>query len=80
VLAGIGALVLDDARLGEYCMVAAGSVVPPGMEVPARTLVLGAPARPVRELRPAELEMIDSIAANYVRLKDAYLAAEGAAP
>jgi carbonic anhydrase/acetyltransferase-like protein (isoleucine patch superfamily) len=64
VLVGIGAVVLDEARLGELCMVAAGSVVPPGMVVPPRMLALGAPARVTRELRPAELEMIRSIAAN----------------
>ena len=73
-LVGIGAIVLDDARIGEGAMVAAGSVVPPGMEVPPRSLALGAPARIVRELRPAEIEMIESIAANYVALKDQYLA------
>jgi gamma-carbonic anhydrase len=72
-LVGIGAVVLDEARIGEYAMVAAGSVVPPGMEVPPRMLALGAPAKITRELRPAEIEMIDTIAANYVRLKDAYL-------
>jgi carbonic anhydrase/acetyltransferase-like protein (isoleucine patch superfamily) len=74
VLVGIGAIVLDEARLGESCMVAAGSVVPPGMVVPPRMLAMGAPARVTRELRPAELEMIRTIAANYVALKDRYLA------
>jgi carbonic anhydrase/acetyltransferase-like protein (isoleucine patch superfamily) len=76
-LIGIGAVVLDEARIGEYAMIAAGSVVPPGLEVPPRSLALGAPAKVLRELRPAEIEMIDSIAANYLRLKDEYLQSRG---
>ena len=47
---GIGAVVLDGARVGEGAWVGAGAVVTPGTVVPARTLVLGAPARPIREL------------------------------
>jgi len=49
-LIGIGAVVLDGARVGAGALVGAGAVVTPGSEVPAGTLVLGAPARVVREL------------------------------
>jgi carbonic anhydrase/acetyltransferase-like protein (isoleucine patch superfamily) len=49
-LVGIGAVVLDGARVGAGALVGAGAVVTPGSEVPAGTLVLGAPARVVREL------------------------------
>ena len=73
-LIGIGSVVLDEARIGEHAMVAAGSVVPPGMVVPPRTLALGSPARVKRELRPEEFVMIDTIAANYAKLKDQYRA------
>jgi carbonic anhydrase/acetyltransferase-like protein (isoleucine patch superfamily) len=53
-LIGIGALVLDGAEVGEGALVGAGSVVTPGTRVPPHTLVVGAPARPVRLLDDAE--------------------------
>jgi len=48
-LVGIGAILLTGARLGAGCIVAAGSVVVEGAEVPERSLVMGVPARVVRE-------------------------------
>jgi len=58
-LVGIGAIVLDGARVGEQAIVGAGAVVPPGREIPPRTLALGVPAKPVRELTPEELARIE---------------------
>lgn len=57
-LVGIGAIVLDGAVVGEGAIVGAGSVVPPGMVVPPGKLLLGAPAKPVRDVKPGEREMI----------------------
>ena len=65
-LVGIGAIVLDGAVVGEESMVGAGALVPPGMVVPPRTLVLGAPARVKRDLRPDEIAFFAVSAANYV--------------
>ncbi len=55
VLVGIGAIVMDDAVVEEEAFVGAASFVPAGFVVPARTLVLGVPARVVRDLKPEEL-------------------------
>ena len=49
-LIGIGAVVLDGAEVGEGALVGAGAVVTPGTVIPPRTLALGTPARPIREL------------------------------
>ncbi|MFH1057288.1 MAG: gamma carbonic anhydrase family protein [Pseudomonadota bacterium] len=57
-LVGIGAIVLDGAVVGEGALVGAGAVVPPRMQVPAGVLVLGQPAKVVRELKPAERGMV----------------------
>jgi carbonic anhydrase/acetyltransferase-like protein (isoleucine patch superfamily) len=65
-LVGIGAVVLDGARVGAGALVGAGAVVTPGSEVPDRTLVLGAPARVVRELGDEELEQQIAAAQAYV--------------
>jgi len=54
-LVGMNAVVNDNAVIGESAIVAAMAFVKAGMEVPARTLVAGVPARIVRELSDAEM-------------------------
>ncbi|WP_201446074.1 gamma carbonic anhydrase family protein [Burkholderia gladioli] len=54
-LIGIQAVVLDGAVIGRQCLVGAGAIVTAGTVVPDRSLVLGAPAKVVRELSEAEL-------------------------
>ena len=58
-LVGIGAIVLDGAVVGEGTIVGAGTLVPPGMAVPSGVLVLGQPAKVIRELKPTERETVD---------------------
>jgi len=55
-LVGINAIVMDDAVVSEQALVGASSFVRAGFVVPARTLVLGTPARIIRELSAQELE------------------------
>jgi len=55
-LVGIGAIVLDGAVIGAGSLVAAGAVVPPRQVVPPRSLVVGQPAKVLRELRDDELQ------------------------
>jgi gamma-carbonic anhydrase len=71
-LIGMGAILLDDCEVGEGAVVAAGSVVPPRMVVPPNTMVRGAPAKLVRELKPEERKMGRSGAAGYVELMRHY--------
>ena len=66
-LIGMGATVLDKAEIGEYSIVAAGSVVPPGKMFPARSMIMGAPAKVVRELKDEEIEMLKLHYLSYVR-------------
>jgi phenylacetic acid degradation protein len=54
-LIGIGAIVMDDVVVEEEAFVAAASFVRAGFIVPRRTLVMGIPARVVRDLKPEEL-------------------------
>jgi phenylacetic acid degradation protein len=51
----MNAVVNDNAVVGEWAMVAALAFVKAGMVVPPRTLVVGIPARVLRELTPEEL-------------------------
>ncbi|HEU4753798.1 MAG TPA: carbohydrate-binding family 9-like protein, partial [Armatimonadota bacterium] len=72
VLVGIHAVVLDGARVGEHCILAAGTVVPPGMEIPAGKMVMGVPAKVVRDLTPEEIQRVHWNADSYVSLKNQY--------
>jgi len=54
-LIGIGAVVMDGAVVEEEAFVGAASFVRAGFVVPKRTLVMGVPARVVRELKPEEI-------------------------
>jgi carbonic anhydrase/acetyltransferase-like protein (isoleucine patch superfamily) len=63
-----GAVVLDDCEIGERCLVAAGSVLPPRTVVPDGRVVMGIPGRIVREVTDRDLEAIDTAVRNYRRL------------
>jgi carbonic anhydrase/acetyltransferase-like protein (isoleucine patch superfamily) len=65
-LIGIQAVVLNGARIGRRCIVAAGAVVTEGKEFPDASLILGAPARVVKALTPQQLEGLAHNAAHYV--------------
>lgn len=65
-LIGMGAIVLDDAIIGEGSLVGAGAVVTEGKKFPPRSLILGTPAKVVRELTDSDFEGILKNAANYV--------------
>jgi len=65
---GIGAVVLNGAVVEAGAQVGAGALVPPGKIVAAGWLVMGVPARPVRQMSPAELEDILRNAREYAEL------------
>jgi carbonic anhydrase/acetyltransferase-like protein (isoleucine patch superfamily) len=71
-LIGIGSIVLDGAEVGDYCIVGAGALVPPGMKIPARTLVMGVPAKPVREISAKDYDMIINQPLEYLGLMQDY--------
>lgn len=72
-LLGMSSTVMDGAVLEDEVFLAAGSLVPPGKRLQARSLYRGSPAQRVRALSEEELEMLRYSAAHYVRLKDRYL-------
>ena len=72
-LIGMGAIVMDGAVVEDEVLLAAGSVVPPGKTLQARSLYLGNPARRVRTLSAAEVADLAYSASHYVKLKESYL-------
>lgn len=79
-LVGMGCIILDGVEIGDECMVAAGSIVTPGTVVPPRTVVMGAPAKPKREITPQELKGFHAGVMEYVHLARTYAAIMNANP
>ena len=73
-LIGMGAIVLSGAVLGDHCMVGAGALVTGKTVAPAGSLLLGSPAKVVRELTEAELAHLKQSAEDYIRLAQKELA------
>ena len=64
-LIGIQAVVMNGARIGRNCLVGAGAVVTEGKEFPDNSLILGAPARVVREITPEQAAAQRNVARGY---------------
>lgn len=64
-LIGMGAIIME-AEIGARCLIGAGALIPAGMKIPPGVLVLGAPGKVVRKLRPDELRMLAESERDYV--------------
>ncbi len=73
-LIGMGAIILDNARVGRGSVVGAGALVTPGTIIPPGSFVLGSPARVKRAVEDRERGWIASSAAHYVELAAVYRA------
>jgi len=65
-LIGIGAVVLNGAKIGQGCLVGAGALVTEGKEFPDGSMILGSPARVVRQLTAEQLQGLRLSADHYV--------------
>lgn len=65
-LIGMGATVLNRARIGRFCIVGANALVTEGKEFPDFSLIVGAPAKLARTLDEATAERLRASAAHYV--------------
>ena len=65
-LIGMGATVLNGARIGRNCLVGAGALVTEGKEIPDGSLVIGTPAKLVRQLDDDAIVMLEWSAMHYV--------------
>jgi carbonic anhydrase/acetyltransferase-like protein (isoleucine patch superfamily) len=73
-LIGIGAVVLNGAKIGRNCLVGAGSLVTEGKEFPDGSMILGSPAKVVRQLTPEQIEGLRRSAQHYVANKNRFKA------
>ena len=73
-LIGIQAVVMNKAVIGKDCLVGAGAIVTEGKVFPDRTLILGAPAKVVRELTDKDVKFLRENAGYYVERQVMYKA------
>jgi carbonic anhydrase/acetyltransferase-like protein (isoleucine patch superfamily) len=66
-LIGIGAIVLNRAKIGKHCLIGAGALITENKVIPDRSLVMGSPGRVVRQVRDNEVAMLQASAAHYVQ-------------
>jgi len=65
-LVGIQAVVLNGAKIGRNCLVGAGALVTEGKEFPDGSMILGSPAKVVRQLTEAQIEGLKMSAQHYM--------------
>ena len=76
-LIGMSSTILDGAKIGKRCIVAAGAVVPPRMEVPDGAMVVGCPAKIKKMLTPKEQSKLRYWAEKYLIVSAAHKAKFG---
>ena len=72
-LIGMGATIIDGAVIGKESIVGAGSLVTKGKKFPPRSLIMGSPAKVIRELTDDEVKELYASAERYVGFKNNYL-------
>jgi carbonic anhydrase/acetyltransferase-like protein (isoleucine patch superfamily) len=75
-LIAMGAVLLNGVHVGSGSIVGAGAVCTEGMQIPPNSLVVGVPARKIRETSPEERERIRKTVASYLELQERYRAGE----
>jgi carbonic anhydrase/acetyltransferase-like protein (isoleucine patch superfamily) len=73
VLVGMGAIILNGAKIGENSIVGAGSLVTQGKVFAPNSLIMGSPAKVVRQLKPEEIQSIRDNAEEYLETMKGYL-------
>ena len=73
-LVGMKAVVLDGAEIGDECLIGAGALVTGRTKIPARSLVLGSPAKVVRQLTEPEIRSLRESADKYIAVARAHAA------
>jgi carbonic anhydrase/acetyltransferase-like protein (isoleucine patch superfamily) len=66
-LVGMGATILNNARIGKNCIVGANSLVTEGKEFPDNCLIVGVPARAIRQLDSDSSASLKATADSYVQ-------------
>lgn len=66
VLVGMGAIILNGAKIGDNCIIGAGATVTQNKEIPANSLLVGCPAKVIREVDGQGAESTRQNALRYI--------------
>jgi len=72
-LIGIGSIILNGSKIGKNCIVGAGALITEGKEFPDGKLILGSPAKVVRDVTEEEIEMMAASAERYAKRAQRYI-------
>ena len=72
VLIGMGAIILNEAVVGKHSIIGAGAVVTQGQIIPENSLVVGCPAKVIKQVNAAQVEEIKENAMHYAELGREY--------
>ena len=72
-LIGMGAVILDQTKIEEFCLIAAGALVTPGTFVKSRELWAGSPAKFVRKISEKEEKLLINTPNVYFNLSEEFL-------
>jgi carbonic anhydrase/acetyltransferase-like protein (isoleucine patch superfamily) len=72
-LLGMNAVLLNRARIGNYCLVGANALVTEGKQIPDGSVLMGSPAKIVRQISDNERAVLEGSAAHYVQNARRYL-------
>ena len=65
---GMGPVVMNGAKIGNHCLIGAGSLVTQNTVIPDRSLVMGSPARVKRTLTEDEIKYLEGSREEYVEV------------
>ncbi|MFT5674928.1 MAG: carbonic anhydrase/acetyltransferase-like protein (isoleucine patch superfamily) [Paraglaciecola sp.] len=66
-LVGINSVILNGAKVGKYCLVGANSLITENMQIPDGSIVMGSPAKVVKQISEGHKAMLEGSAAHYVK-------------
>ena len=72
-LVGMSATILDGVEIGDESIVGAGSLVTKNKKFPPRSLIMGSPAKVIRELTDSEVAELYASAKRYINFKNEYM-------
>jgi len=77
VLVGMGAIILDGVEIPDDSYIAAGALVTPGKKFESKKMIMGSPAKAVRDLTLDELKWLKNSALHYMSIASNYMAQAG---
>lgn len=71
-LIGMNSVIMNGSKIGKNCIIGANALIGQGKEIPDNSLVVGSPARRIREVTSEDLQLIAKAADSYVKRIEQY--------